>query len=1030
MGLWKDENGLTIEIDDNYASRMGYEPVGNEAVSGAVQGAAQQARGEERGALGTLNSALTGAASAITLGGSDAVLGEALTPLEKQRANAEIEANPEARIGGEIAGGILASFAAPGSMAAKTPAGFLSNSMAQGVERSLASGSVAGTAKALGYMGAEGAAQNAGQYIGRAALADKEVTAEGLAGAAGMGFGFGAAGGGALLGIQKGTIAARKLFSKVMDGGEDAAKAAEGAWSRESQAVLDADQANYDIAKKRYDDIQVAKSAAALEKQKAVAFAKQEQVLARDAARPQPPITPPNAEWPLPQRAYGEQYGPAENMGPRPPEFTDQPVFGPDAGLPAKPTTGDATIQIPKDQLARVRAKAPPGGEVTDLERQLAGTRDALAEGKPLRDVGADVPRNQFADEATNAGRRPVPKEEPPIAKELGLAKDEDALLSALDEFEAARGDFINKVTDLPEGFYPGAKGRVAQIDATADAYRGSAAYNDMPDLPRGSSAVDPTGEAITLPEPTAEATGMLTGKQRAKKFAALEAEHEDILARAEAAATPEEAQSLIEQASRVEASMQPYASTDKLLDDVARNAKVIERYERASKKLAEAVGDAAHPKSVELADGLSAAEKEADRAVMDRMTRRAEDAEMYGPYEQVGPEYMSPGKRVAYAKARKGEADAKLSDLRTQEMEAKAALDASKSKVDAGEKAKAAMPDTAIPQKMGRGAKIANAATAAEIFDIPGMPKPSDIPVVGPLLGMWLKMRAVKGVGSRFAGRVPVSANMKVAALASKTRDRVGKAIEASLNRTEAQARTAMRAAPNLAGILSSRLYDDGGPDAPKGASIPELATVRAREVTALAGNHREIIKRVRMELRDVTDPDVIAAAEKHRIAMIQYLAKHAPAMPPVNPFARTEPRMSGAQAMSWSRRYEAAHDPAGVFERIEHAREMLTLEAAETLREVYPRLFEQAQVFMLDRVTRLKNPVPAPTRQRMSLLFDVALDSSFEPDNIALLQSVYAKPAPAMPAPGAQPPMPSLAGPTNMTSLFQTTADRRASE
>jgi hypothetical protein len=276
----------------------------------------------------------------------------------------------------------------------------------------------------------------------------------------------------------------------------------------------------------------------------------------------------------------------------------------------------------------------------------------------------------------------------------------------------------------------------------------------------------------------------------------------------------------------------------------------------------------------------------------------------------------------------------------------------------------------------------------------------------------------------------VPVNADMKVAALASKTRDRVGKAIEASLNRTEAQARTAMRAAPNLAGILSSRLYDDGGPDAPKGASVPELATVRAREATALAGNHREIIKRVRMELRDVTDPDVIAAAEKHRIAMIQYLAKHAPSFPPTNPFSKTEARMSPAQAMSWSRRYEAAHDPAGVFERVQHAREMLTLEAAETLREVYPKLFEQAQIFMLDRVTRLTNPVPAPTRQRMSLLFNVALDSSFEPDNIALLQSVYAKPAPAMPAPGAQPPMPSLAGPTNMTSLFQTTADRRASE
>lgn len=1014
MGLWKDDNGIVVEVDDHFATSRGYTPVGSEAVSGAIADTAQQARGEERGALGTLNSALTGAASAITLGGSDAVLAEALTPLEKQRANAEIEANPEARIGGEIGGGILASFAAPGSVMAKTPAGFLSNAAAQGVERGLVQGGVGGTAKALAYMGTEGAAQNAGQYIGRAALADKEVTAEGLAGAAGLGFGFGAAGGGAMLGIQKGTIAARKLFSKVMDGGGEAAKAAESAWSRESQAILDADQVNYDIAKKRYDDIQVAKHAAAAEKQKAAAFVKQEQVLARDAAPAQPPITPPNAEWPLPQRAYGEQFGPAENMGPRAPELVDQPAFGPDAGLPARPTTGDATVQIPKEQLERVRTKAPPADEVTDLERQLAGTRDALAEGKPLRDV--------------------APPKEETIAGMLGndVAKQEADLLAALDEFEIARKDFINKVTDLPESFYPGAKGRVAQIDSAADAYRNSTAYKDMPELPRGSSAVDPSGDAIALPEPTAEATGMLTGKQRAKKYAALEAEHDAVLARAEAAATPEETQALLAEASRLEADMAPYASTDKLLDDVARNAKVIDRYEKASAKLAETLGDAAHPKTVELADALGTAEKEADRAMMDRMARRAEDAEMYGPPEQWGPERLSPAKRVSYAKARKGEADLEYANLRTQEMEAKGAMDAAKGKLDAGMSARAkadAANDAKVAPKMGRGGKVANYATAAELFDIPGVPKPSDIPVIGPVLGMWLKMRAIKGVGSRFAGRVPVSADMKVAALASKTRDRIGSAIAASLDRTAAQAKVASRAAPNLAGVLSSRLFDDGAPDAPKGASIPELATVRAREAVALAGNHREIVRRVRLELRDVADPDIIAAAEKHRIAMIQYLAKHAPSFPPQNPLAKTEVRMSPAQAMSWGRRYEAANDPAGVFERIEHAREMLTLEAAETLREVYPKLFQQAQGFMLERVTQLQHPVPYPTRARMSLLFDAALDSSFEPDNIAVLQSVYAKPAPAMPAPGAQPPMPSMAGETNMTSLFQTTADRRAS-
>lgn len=1019
MGTWRDENGLVVEMDDGYAQRLGYTPVGAEYEQGVVQQQAADIRGEERGALGTLNAALTGAASSITLGGSDAVLGAALTDLERQRANAEIEANPEARIGGEIAGGVLASFAAPGSAAARTPAGYLSNVVAGNVERSLLEGGFAGTAKAAAYMGAEGAAQNAGQYIGRAALADKEVTAEGLAGALGTGFAFGSAAGGAMLGVQKGTIAAKKLFSKFMDGGEDAARAAESAWSRQSQELLDADNANFEIAKKRYDDIQVAKSAAALEKQKLGAAVKQEQVLARSAERAQPPLTPDNAQWPLPQSAYGEQFGPFENMGPRAPEMVDQPAFTADAGLPARPTTGDKTQVIPKEQLARVRGKAPDAGEVTDLERQLgqmANSPDPLALGK--------------ATESANL----VSKVEKPdtLASMLGddVAKQEADLLAALDEFEAARGDFLSKVmkeVDVPTpSFYPNAKGRVAQIDAAADAYRASPQYQAIDHAPSTGAADDVA--QVALP-PTAESTGVLSGKQRAKKYAALEAQHDDVLMRAEAAASPEEAQALLAEASQIEASMAPYASTEKLLDDVARNAKVIERYEKASAKLAETIGDAAHPKTIEAADALAEAEKDAERAMMDRMARRAEDAEMYGPPEQWGPKRLSPAKRVEYAKARKGEADLAYANIGVQETEAKAAMDAAKAKVDAAELAKKNALPTPAPSKRGRASKFADMAGINELADIPGMPKVSDLPVVGPVLGAYLKMRTLKGVGSRFAGRVPATADSKVAALASKTRDRVGKAIEASLNRTAAQAKVAMRAAPNLAGVLSARLYDDGGPDAPKGADIPELATVRAREVVALAGNHREIVRRVRMELRDVTDPDVLAAIEKQQIAMYQHLAQHAPQFPPQNPFAKTEARMSPAQAMSWGRRYEAAHDPAGVFERIQHEREMITLEAAETLRAVYPKLFENAQMFMLDRVTRLQHPVPYPTRARMSLLFDAALDSSFEPDNIALLQSVYAKPAPpAMPA-GAQPPTPSLAGDTNMTSLFQTTADRRAS-
>jgi hypothetical protein len=105
-----------------------------------------------------------------------------------------------------------------------------------------------------------------------------------------------------------------------------------------------------------------------------------------------------------------------------------------------------------------------------------------------------------------------------------------------------------------------------------------------------------------------------------------------------------------------------------------------------------------------------------------------------------------------------------------------------------------------------------------------------------------------------------------------------------------------------------------------------------------------------------------------------------------------------------------------------------MLSLEAAEALRAVYPQLFAQAQQRVMERLAESPKSIPYRQRVQMSLLYKLPFDAALDPDNLKITQSVYERKM-AAPPPGAPvPPTPSVAGDTNLTALFQTAADRRA--
>lgn len=996
MGLYRDHNDVVVEMDDAQARMQGFTPVSAEEQHAQATSEAMRARGEERGWEGELNAALTGAASSVTLGGTDYLLGELLSDDQRQRANAEIEANPGFRAAGEIGGALLGAMATGGSSLAKTPAGYLSSYAGQAVEHGVAQGGIAGTAKALGAMGAEGAFQNAGQYIGRAALADTETSAEGFGAAVGTGFAFGAGAGGASLGVIKGTIAARRLYSKLFDGSQEALVDASTAWERQSQTLLEADADNATKAKQILDDISSAKRSAAAEVRRTDIRLREEQARAADIATlPPRPAFSPEGTVPM-----GEKYGPSELYGP-----TEAPreQFGPfefQGPRERPPLSGESTQVIPREQLEKggkassapdVRAK-PTTGEPTQVI-----PRDQLMREPQLRE--SDIPAEALASSrfATFGEELPWERSFRETAETLGddIAKQEADLTEALKEFEDARQNFLDNIADDAA--------RKIKPPVPYD----FAMRSDMIDTPQGVG-----GARRAAPEDATRA-----GTPNKKRVVELELSHEDAIARGDTVL-----------AADLEAQLAKLTPDD-VVSDVGRAANAITRYEKASAKLTEALGDLAHPASIAAADEIAKAETDAMRKYTDRSARAMEDAETFGPWQEYGPQEIPTKERLAYAKSDKANARAEYAKIAAQEADAKAAYNKANAQhklrlKETKAQTKAAQAESKVAGKVG---KAADFGSVLEILDVPGLPKPSDLPVVGPLLGAYLKFRGVKAAMSRFSGRVPATAENRMAALSAQTKDRIAKAIDRSLTITEKVGKAGMKSA-SLAGVMSSRLYDDGEPDAEKNAPLHELVAVRTRELAAYVNTPGAIERDVRKQLAGVTDPDLISAVEKWRRGAMEYLLENAPKFPPQSPLVKQKVLPSPAVATDFARRYEAVNDPASIYERIESEQAMITLQAAETLRRVYPQLFALSQQRLMEQAQRIQNTVPQRQRVQMSLLYDIPLDPSMDPDNMKILQQSFVrKPAP-VPAVQGSTPTPSVAASVDLTAMFQPSADRRA--
>jgi len=332
--------------------------------------------------------------------------------------------------------------------------------------------------------------------------------------------------------------------------------------------------------------------------------------------------------------------------------------------------------------------------------------------------------------------------------------------------------------------------------------------------------------------------------------------------------------------------------------------------------------------------------------------------------------------------------------------------------------------PDASRPRARGMLGIAADVGTALEVLHAMGVHTPdvSAIPVIGPVLSMYLKARAVLGVIGRRGGSVGRSTESLVASRAAAMQDRLLAAVHASF---DVGAKTARRAAPiaGPGGALAHALFP-GGEDV-KSKDPRVLYQARADEIArAMAPGAIEHAVSDRIRTSDPALQDAITAQVERSVrfldskrpgqgvqqSMIPGDGKWHPSRDAIDEFAR----------------YVAAvHDPVGVLEDLAHGHP--SKQGAEVLEAVYPEMFALAQRYLLEHAAEIRHTLPYARRASISLMYHVPVDLSMSPAHMQWLRPPE-QAAPAGPQPGPQPGQPALTGPLQLGQQTMTSLERRA--
>ena len=138
---------------------------------------------------------------------------------------------------------------------------------------------------------------------------------------------------------------------------------------------------------------------------------------------------------------------------------------------------------------------------------------------------------------------------------------------------------------------------------------------------------------------------------------------------------------------------------------------------------------------------------------------------------------------------------------------------------------------------------------------------------------------------------------------------------------------------------------------------------------------------------------PGHAAAMVAKQQQILAYLAERDPeaSAAPKTPYgAKRRVLVSEGEQRRFVETVEAARNPMGVIDDV--ARGVVRPVAVRTVRDLYPRLYQDLSNAVAEGLAELKEPPPYSSRVEIGTLFDIVSDPSLHPQNLARMQTTYA--------------------------------------
>lgn len=231
----------------------------------------------------------------------------------------------------------------------------------------------------------------------------------------------------------------------------------------------------------------------------------------------------------------------------------------------------------------------------------------------------------------------------------------------------------------------------------------------------------------------------------------------------------------------------------------------------------------------------------------------------------------------------------------------------------------------------------------------------------------------------------------------ARSTHSQINESVDTFIRRVTTKTKTAddmtLDAARGSVATLATTKFDPQGPEP---EDPRKAAKVRASELRRMVANPDMLADRISAQLADVerAAPGVAQAMAKKGAEVAAFLASKAPQAPAgfVELPGQPEWLPSRAEASRFGRYVRAATQPLSTLDDLRRGR--LSHEAVETLRALYPKIYNQARTSIVESLAENPRALSYSEKIHLSMLLDAPLDATMRPEFMRGIQQSYNPP------------------------------------